>query len=360
MSAKTVAISMMVAALGLCGVCEAQTWETLYQGGSFSDLRLDITPGEFCRLATDLTVDQVVPAGATAPLYQPATAQVSLAEIGNLVVNGSFEICPPDPDAENYITLYPGSTDLFGWEVILGSIDLKGPLHLAAADGIHCVDLNGLLSCGGIQQAICTIPGRWYDVSFSMAANIWSGPWIRTMRVFAGDAFADFMVYAEGSFIYPYMAPKWTTYTWSFQATSTATVLQFVSTSEPTSYGPALDNVVVTPRPAPEPIDATVDIDPDTLNLGSKGKWITCYVTLPEGYEVSEVDPATILLNEQIAPAWSMVDEENDILTIKFDRSAVQQLLQPGEVVLVVMGTLADGTLFCGTDTILVIDPGKP
>jgi choice-of-anchor C domain-containing protein len=278
----------------------------------------------------------------------------------NLVTNGSFEIHAANPDAENFITLYPGSTDLIGWEVILGSIDLKGPLHLAAADGSHCVDLNGDLACGGIQQTIPTIPARWYDVSFSMGANIWSGPWIRTMRVFAGDAFADFMVYAEGWPTWPHRTPKWTTYTWSFQAASTATVLQFISTSEPTSYGPALDNVVVTLRPAPEPIDATVDIDPDTLNLGSEGKWITCYVTLPEGYNVSEVAPATILLNEQIAPAWSMVDEEENVLMVKFDRAAVQQLVQPGEAELLIMGALVDGTLFSGTDTILVIDPGKP
>jgi choice-of-anchor C domain-containing protein len=333
-----------------------------------SDLRIDTYPDSPWAtaligpdyLAADLLTAQHSVVGLDVLPNETVSPDASLAEAGNLVINGSFEDCPAYPNMYDNITLYPGSTDLIGWEVILGSINWNHALHLAPADGTYSLDLNGELSCGGIQQTIPTTPGRWYDLSFSMGANIWSGPWVRTMRVSAGDAFADFMVYAEGEFIYPYMAPKWTTHTWSFQATSTATLLQFVSTSAPTSYGPALDNVVVTQRPGPEPIDATVDIDPDTLNLHSKGKWITCYVTLPEGYEVSEVDPATILLNEQIAPAWSMVDEEENVLTIKFDRSAVQQLLQPSEMVLVVMGSLTDGTLFYGTDTIVVIDPSKP
>jgi hypothetical protein len=107
-------------------------------------------------------------------------------------------------------------------------------------------------------------------------------------------------------------------------------------------------------------VEATVNIDPEVLNLGSVGKYITCYLTLPTGYDVSNVDPATILLNEQITPAWSMVDEEENVLTIKFDRSAVQELVHPGEVELMVIGALTDGTLFCGTDTILVIAPADP
>jgi len=35
-------------------------------------------------------------------------------------------------------------------------------------------------------------------------------------------------------------------------------------------------------------LSATVDLDPDTLNLESKGKWITCYIELPEGYDTGD------------------------------------------------------------------------
>ena len=105
-------------------------------------------------------------------------------------------------------------------------------------------------------------------------------------------------------------------------------------------------------------IEATLNVDPDVLNLGSEGKWITAYITLPTGYDVSEVDPTTILLNEEIAPAWSMVDEEEQVLKVKFDRAAVQELLSPGEVELKVTGLLTGEILFEGFDTIIVIDPG--
>ncbi len=103
-----------------------------------------------------------------------------------------------------------------------------------------------------------------------------------------------------------------------------------------------------------------MDVDPDTLNLGSQGNWITGYITLPEGYDVGDIDPATILLDEQIPAAWSAIDGANGVLMVKFDRAAVQELLQPGEAELLVTGALADGTVFWGTDTISVIDPPNP
>ncbi len=53
-----------------------------------------------------------------------------------------------------------------------------------------------------------------------------------------------------------------------------------------------LDNVKI----REEKIIATIDIDPDTLNRGSKGKMITCYIELPESYDVKDIDASTILL----------------------------------------------------------------
>jgi hypothetical protein len=36
----------------------------------------------------------------------------------------------------------------------------------------------------------------------------------------------------------------------------------------------------------PVPVDAAVNITPDTLDLKNSGKWITCYIELPDGYDV--------------------------------------------------------------------------
>lgn len=111
--------------------------------------------------------------------------------------------------------------------------------------------------------------------------------------------------------------------------------------------------------PEPATIEAAIDIDPDTLNLKSKGRWITCYILLPEQYDVADIDSDSLLLNGKVSPAWSWIDEAEQILMAKFSRSEVQQILDPGQAELTVTGELTDGSKFEGTDTIKVIDKGK-
>ena len=113
--------------------------------------------------------------------------------------------------------------------------------------------------------------------------------------------------------------------------------------------------------PVPEPaIAATVDIHPDTLNLQSKGNWITCHIAFPADADVADVNSNTILLNDQVKAEWTMIEEEAQVLMAKFSRSAVEGILQPGIVELTVSGKLNDGTRFEGKDTITVINKGKP
>jgi hypothetical protein len=113
-------------------------------------------------------------------------------------------------------------------------------------------------------------------------------------------------------------------------------------------------------------IPATIDLDLDTLNLHSKGKWVTTYVELPEDYDASNIDVSTIRLNDEV----QVEDNPTEIgdydgdgiadLMVKFDRSAVQEILEVGdEVGITVTGELTDGTPFGGSDTIRVIDKGK-
>jgi DNA-binding beta-propeller fold protein YncE len=109
-------------------------------------------------------------------------------------------------------------------------------------------------------------------------------------------------------------------------------------------------------------LDATIDFDPDTLNSKSKGKWVTVYIELPVGYDVNDIDIESIMLGGVI-PAETkptgIGDYDNDVipdLMVKFNRSAVIDLLPVGDTIYVMIyGTLGDGTPFIGTDVIRVI-----
>lgn len=110
---------------------------------------------------------------------------------------------------------------------------------------------------------------------------------------------------------------------------------------------------------------ATIDIDPDTLNLN----WITCYIELPEGYDVNQIDVNTVTLSvegatpiEAALSPTEVGDYDNDSvpdLMVKFDRGVAQSVVSEGSVEMTVVGSLTDGTAFQGTDTVLVIDKGQ-
>ena len=131
-----------------------------------------------------------------------------------------------------------------------------------------------------------------------------------------------------------------------------------------TSTGLKVDEVRLSNVARYEVLEAAIDIDPNTLNLKSKGKWITCYIELPDGYDVDDIDVSTIKLNEQVSAEsepTAIGDYDGDgivDLMVKFDRAAMQGILQVGDVEITVTGELTDGTLFEGIDTIRVIDKG--
>jgi hypothetical protein len=107
-----------------------------------------------------------------------------------------------------------------------------------------------------------------------------------------------------------------------------------------------------------------VDLDPNTLNLGSNGQWVTGYIELPAGRDPADVKIETVQLDSTVfADAEHHCVDDYDAdgtadLMVKFSRQAVEELLPVGDsVVVTVSGELAGGGWFIGTDTIRVIRP---
>ncbi len=103
-------------------------------------------------------------------------------------------------------------------------------------------------------------------------------------------------------------------------------------------------------------VSAVARILPQTINLASKGNWITCYILLPEEYDVTDIEPISIFLEDQIQPEHFSVDEQKEVATARFNREDIQTILETGDINLKITGQLTDGTVFEAMDTIKVID----
>jgi outer membrane protein assembly factor BamB len=109
--------------------------------------------------------------------------------------------------------------------------------------------------------------------------------------------------------------------------------------------------------PQNQPPELTLDVDPDTLNLNSKGRWITAYITA-ENASIGDIDPSSLLLNDLIPPAWWDI-QDNTTLMVKFDRAAVQAILSVSNAIdIKITGQWKDGKAFELHDVIRVIDVG--
>jgi hypothetical protein len=121
-------------------------------------------------------------------------------------------------------------------------------------------------------------------------------------------------------------------------------------------------------------VDTKVDINPNTLNLKSKGKWIAAYIALPYGFDVADIDINTVgitKVNQDMIDPPLLADQyfggkvgdgNNDLipdLTIKFDRQELINLPLPlGEVSITISGELTTGDFFSGTDILKTIQKG--
>ncbi|UCG31022.1 MAG: VCBS repeat-containing protein [candidate division WOR-3 bacterium] len=125
----------------------------------------------------------------------------------------------------------------------------------------------------------------------------------------------------------------------------------------------------------PAIISATIDINPNVLNLSSHGRWVTCYIELPQEFAVEDIDTSTVAITRannmsidplpREGPVGIGDHDENGIpdLMVKFDRQALSGMLNamvepPTYVELTVTGQLIEGRFFEGADSIRAIAPG--
>jgi len=123
----------------------------------------------------------------------------------------------------------------------------------------------------------------------------------------------------------------------------------------------------------PPLVEAHIRIQPRVLNLRSRGRWITCHIELPEGYDVANINVSSIMLEGVIQAEPKPIaigDYDCDgipDLMVKFDRAQIKsyirskiytiQRLGKGfmTLTLIISGKLNDGTPFEGSDTIKII-----
>jgi predicted outer membrane repeat protein len=67
---------------------------------------------------------------------------------------------------------------------------------------------------------------------------------------------------------------------------------------------------------------AGVQINPPTLNLAGKARYLVCHIRLPADYDAADIDSYTVLLADQLEPEW---------LGINRDEAGCRRAVQPGQ-----------------------------
>jgi hypothetical protein len=125
-----------------------------------------------------------------------------------------------------------------------------------------------------------------------------------------------------------------------------------------TSEGPIWSFTTIT---NPLQTETIIDFEPDVLNLKIRGKFVTVYIELPEGFDVGQIDVSSIRLKDTIPALGSPTEigdyNDNSIpdLMVKFDLASVKGVVEAGESVETTVTGEVGGLQFKGTDIIRVI-----
>jgi choice-of-anchor C domain-containing protein len=172
----------------------------------------------------------------------------------DLVTNGGFE----SPFINGDFATYHGvdATSLSGWVVdqVGTSIDHDGGLW-QDAEGLQSIDMNGT-EAGSIYQDLATTPAQQYTIRFALAGNPFGIDNKRLEVLWDGAQIADLTFVQDG---YGTDNMGWTYHEFVTTAGDNSTRLTFNSLTGAMPslagiqswYGPAIDDVSVTPVPEP-------------------------------------------------------------------------------------------------------------
>jgi PKD repeat protein len=113
----------------------------------------------------------------------------------------------------------------------------------------------------------------------------------------------------------------------------------------------------ITILPVTGTVQAGVRIEPETLNLKSKGTF-TAFITLPTGYDVNNIDLASLVCEGAHAKSGHATGEGSNMYIAKFNRQDLTGVFLGDAVTFIVTGnviTNGDSIDFEGSDTIRVI-----
>jgi len=128
------------------------------------------------------------------------------------------------------------------------------------------------------------------------------------------------------------------------------------------------------PEPEPDqPVNAAIDIKPETFNKKSNGKYITVYMELEDGYEASDIVPSSVRITAvggiPVEPVYALShpvetgdydSDGNSDLMVKFSADDIRGLVSPGEaLVFDVRAETSAGLEVTGSDSVRTIEKGK-
>ena len=164
----------------------------------------------------------------------------------NLIANGTFASTCSGP---GFCTYSAGdSTDIPGWTVQSGSVDLITTYWQAPPGGGNTIDLDGSAP-GSISTQFSTVAGDSYLVTFYLSGNPDGSPATKELEVSADGSSEDY-TYTTGTNTHGNMEYSFETFKFVANVTGLSTLL-FASLDSDTPYGPVIGDVDAAAVPEP-------------------------------------------------------------------------------------------------------------